>query len=146
MKYCKLSSLKHKTKRNARGAWWISKKNYPIVNHKDENPKNNRVDNLEWCSYWYNVNYGSGKDIRIKNIKKRLKENIGEFDASNKSDAYVLRYYRIKNEILQNELAERMNVAENTVSRWENGIRKISDKNKLKLCEILGINLNCFNN
>lgn len=121
-------------------------KNYPIVNHKDENPKNNRVDNLEWCSYWYNVNYGSGKDVRIKNIKKRLKENIGEFDVSNKSDAYVLRYHRIKNEILQNELAERMNVAENTVSRWENGIRKISDKNKSKLCEILGINLNYFNN
>lgn len=25
--------------------------NYPCINHKDENPKNNCVDNLEWCTY-----------------------------------------------------------------------------------------------
>ena len=29
----------------------------PIINHKDENPRNNRVDNLEWCDYEYNVRY-----------------------------------------------------------------------------------------
>lgn len=33
--------------------------NYPIVNHKDENPSNNSVDNLEWCSYSYNLSYGN---------------------------------------------------------------------------------------
>ncbi len=33
--------------------------NYPCVNHKDENPKNNCVDNLEWCTYSYNRNYGT---------------------------------------------------------------------------------------
>lgn len=27
------------------------------VNHKDCNPSNNRVDNLEWCSYIENNNY-----------------------------------------------------------------------------------------
>ena len=31
--------------------------NYPEINHKDENPQNNRVDNLEWCTRQYNVNY-----------------------------------------------------------------------------------------
>ena len=36
-------------------------KNYPVVNHKDENPKNNNVDNLEWCTQKYNCNYGNGK-------------------------------------------------------------------------------------
>lgn len=31
----------------------------PIINHRDENKQNNRVDNLEWCTQEYNVNYGS---------------------------------------------------------------------------------------
>jgi hypothetical protein len=31
----------------------------PIVNHKDENKENNRVDNLEWCDDKYSINYGT---------------------------------------------------------------------------------------
>lgn len=33
--------------------------NLPEVNHKDEDPSNNQVDNLEWCTARYNKNYGS---------------------------------------------------------------------------------------
>ena len=33
--------------------------NLPEVNHKDENPLNNRVDNLEWCTSDYNRHYGT---------------------------------------------------------------------------------------
>ncbi|MCC4518350.1 NUMOD4 domain-containing protein [Limosilactobacillus reuteri] len=29
------------------------------VNHKDEDPSNNQLENLEWCTAKYNVNYGS---------------------------------------------------------------------------------------
>ncbi len=32
-------------------------KSYPIINHKDENPLNNNVENLEWCDNSYNVLY-----------------------------------------------------------------------------------------
>lgn len=31
--------------------------NYPQINHKDENPKNNHADNLEWCTQEYNIRY-----------------------------------------------------------------------------------------
>lgn len=41
--------------------------NYPEVNHKDENKSNNHVDNLEWCSYSYNTNYGTRND-RVSKI------------------------------------------------------------------------------
>lgn len=33
--------------------------NLPAVNHKDENKKNNAVDNLEWCEIDYNNVYGT---------------------------------------------------------------------------------------
>lgn len=31
-----------------------------LVNHKDENPSNNNLENLEWCTHLYNVHYGTG--------------------------------------------------------------------------------------
>ena len=43
--------------------------NYPEVNHKDENPINNHVNNLEWCTAEYNVNYGT----RNKRASEKLK-------------------------------------------------------------------------
>ena len=33
--------------------------NLPEVNHLDENPSNNIVTNLEWCTHKDNINYGS---------------------------------------------------------------------------------------
>ena len=32
---------------------------YKIINHKDENRSNNSIENLEWCDYKYNLNYGN---------------------------------------------------------------------------------------
>lgn len=40
----------------------------PFINHKDENPSNNIVDNLEWCTGKYNSNYGT--------LPKRISERM----------------------------------------------------------------------
>lgn len=45
--------------------------NLPIINHKDEDKHNNRVDNLEWCTDEYNLNYG----IRNKSISEAMINN-----------------------------------------------------------------------
>ena len=44
--------------------------NYSEVNHKDENKENNHLNNLEWCSRKYNMNYGTIKDRMVTNKEK----------------------------------------------------------------------------
>lgn len=41
---------------------------YPIINHKDENPGNNMVENLEWCDKSYNLKYGTA----LTRMKEKL--------------------------------------------------------------------------
>lgn len=33
--------------------------NFPTVNHKDEDKSNNCAENLEWCTFEYNIRYGT---------------------------------------------------------------------------------------
>ena len=41
--------------------------NLPEVNHKDENPQNNNVENFEWCTSKYNANYGTRNICMMEN-------------------------------------------------------------------------------
>ena len=43
--------------------------NLPIINHKDENPSNNNVNNLEWCTVAYNNTYGTARKRASENMK-----------------------------------------------------------------------------
>lgn len=50
----------------------------PEVNHIDENPSNNHVSNLEWCTRSYNINFGS----RIERVRDSLSRGIEAFNSS----------------------------------------------------------------
>lgn len=48
-----------------------------VVNHKDENPRNNRADNLEWCSQSYNCKYGHRNDTMIEQRSRKVERLMG---------------------------------------------------------------------
>lgn len=50
--------------------------NYPCVNHINENSRDNRAENLEWCTQSYNINYGT----RIKKVAKKQSIKISQYD------------------------------------------------------------------
>lgn len=43
-----------------------------LINHKDENPRNNSVANLEWCTHKYNANYGTRNERVAKSKSKPI--------------------------------------------------------------------------
>lgn len=57
--------------------------NLPCINHKDENKANNSVENLEWCTFQYNLTY-NGKQMKRAFKVLQFSKN-GEFVKSYKS-------------------------------------------------------------
>lgn len=58
--------------------------NLPCINHKDEDKTNNTVSNLEYCTYEYNINYGT----RNKRVSKKL---TGVYNTKNNKTVLQLR-------------------------------------------------------
>ena len=62
-------SRTHKVHRLVALAFILNPNNYPYINHKDEDKTNNNVENLEWCTPKYNLNYGTAIKRRSEAIK-----------------------------------------------------------------------------
>lgn len=90
--------------------------NYPQVNHKDENPQNNSVYNLEWCTASYNINYGTA----IQRAKEKL---INKPSLSKRVIQYSLDGELIKEWASMRE-AERNGFNASMIWRCCNNIRK----------------------
>lgn len=66
--------------------------NYPCVNHKDENIRNNSSDNLEWCTYKYNSHYGT----RIKRITNSI-----DYDEVGKKNSKPILQYNLNGSLIK---------------------------------------------
>jgi len=80
-----------------------NKNNYLEVNHIDENKENNNVNNLEWCSRKYNMNYGNIK-IKQSNAKKKKVAKL------NNNNEIIEIYESIKEASIKNN-AQETNIA-----------------------------------
>ena len=70
--------------------------NLSDVNHRDENPSNNHVSNLEWMSHKENCRYGTKKEKVSKKILQFTKD--GKFVKEYPSAIEASRQTRISNQ------------------------------------------------
>lgn len=66
--------------------------NLPFVNHKDENPANDCVENLEWCTCEYNNNYGTARQRSSINHSKNRPVCMFNVDGT-----FIREFYNINN-------------------------------------------------
>lgn len=72
-------------------------KGYKEINHIDRNTRNNRAENLEWCSRQYNNEYSHNKEILQYSVD-------GELIATYKSTVYASAMTGIKRTAITNNL------------------------------------------
>lgn len=83
---------------------------FKYVNHKDENKSNNSVENLEWCTASYNINYGT-RNIRHAQTRGH---NIKAF----KNGVFVGSFYS------EGKCAIELNLHQPSVNRAIRGLQK----------------------
>lgn len=88
---------KRKTHRLVAQAFIPNPENLPIINHKDECKTNNCVENLEWCTCKYNLNYGTNP----ARISERVRNNsyLSKKVAQMTLDGEIIRIFPSNHEV-----------------------------------------------
>ena len=102
--------------------------NYPVINHKDNDAHNNKLDNLEWCTQEYNCNYG---DHNLKLSIARKWKYTGK-DSFNAKSVICLTTGKVFDTV--KEAAQFYNIENlrSHISRWCKGNVKFNYLGKLE--------------
>ena len=102
--------------------------NYNYINHKDENRKNNKAINLEWCTQKYNCNYGS-RNLKISRCSKGRKHKPETKDKISKALSKTILQYNKENDFIKEwrnayEVARELKVSPSNINACCNNKRK----------------------
>lgn len=83
--------------------------NLPIINHKDNNPLNNCIDNLEWCTQSHNVKYaykyGNAKPTNGCFKKGSIPYNRKKINQYDLNGNFIKTYISLKEAAIANSIS-----------------------------------------
>lgn len=96
--------------------------NLPEINHKNEIKYDNTVENLEWCTRKYNMNYGTGNERRRR--RRRIKpivqlDNNGNVVRKWETGFAASRYYQVNRRCIYDCLHGKQKTCKGFVWKYE---------------------------
>lgn len=89
-----------------------NKNQYKEINHIDEDPSNNNIENLEWCSHKYNMNYGTRTKRAVQTRKNKDNYKKGQPIICYNNNGFIKEYNSVKDAEIELNNGKRSHIRE----------------------------------